>query len=127
MSAHNGLPPAAWQGLLFLAVNCDKNTLLGIGASYGLAFSAKPRHVGKTQLFQIPGNEPSAAVANGVIYTLVDGVPTALSAVDGSTLWQSPGSPSTGFPIVVNGAVYGACNGTNICAWTLPASRRTRR
>jgi hypothetical protein len=67
------------------------------------------------------------AVANGVVYTLLNGSAAALSAGTLQTLWQTTGTPSVGFPIVVNGTVYGACNGTNICAWALPSALRRAR
>src|SRR5262249_34565635 len=72
------------------------------------------------------GHEVSASIANGVLYTQVDGQLWALNALNKfAILWDS-GETNTSVPVVVNGVVYGACNGTNVCAWALPGSLRRR-
>ena len=72
-------------------------------------------------------NTPSASIANHVLYVLDNGgLPTALSYPGESVLWTASGTPSTGVPIVVNGAVIGACNGSSVCAWTVPSMIRRR-
>jgi outer membrane protein assembly factor BamB len=70
---------------------------------------------------------PSVAAANHILYILNAGLAQAIDASDFSALWTASGTPSVGSPIVVDGAVYGACNGTNVCAWTLPGSLGRRR
>ena len=73
------------------------------------------------------GQEVSVSIAaNGVLYTQGFGQLYAFSALNHfAILWDS-GDTNTGVPIVVNGVVYGACNGSNVCAWALPGSLRRR-
>jgi eukaryotic-like serine/threonine-protein kinase len=66
------------------------------------------------------------SVANEVLYV---GCGDALCAYDanGSTLlWSTTGSASHGVPIIADGVVYAACNGSNVCAWALPSELRRR-
>jgi outer membrane protein assembly factor BamB len=72
-------------------------------------------------VFQVAGMAPAATVANGVLYTLLNGNPAALDARNGDVLWSSQQiAPGGAFPIVVNATVYGGCQGYSICAWSLP-------
>jgi outer membrane protein assembly factor BamB len=73
------------------------------------------------RIFSSSGNQPSAAVANGVLYTSVEGVALAIDARGGSNLWAPANTRSAGWPIVAGGVVYGSCAPTTICAWTLPS------
>src|SRR6202042_614502 len=63
----------------------------------------------------------SASLANNVVYTACSGSPCALNAKTGAVLWQGSGAFNVGVPIVVNGTVYGACNGSSVCAWSIPS------
>lgn len=89
---------------------------------------APGRHGSGKRVWVNGGNQ--AAIANGVIYSLLEpspgNIPGAASVTNGFYLWLSASSFSVGLPIVVNGVVYGACNGTNVCAWALPGSLRRR-
>jgi outer membrane protein assembly factor BamB len=79
-------------------------------------------HQGK-RIWESAG-ESSPSVANGVVYSGWAGSPVAYEANSGKVLWSGSGPFTSGTPIIVNGAVYGACDVTNVCAWTLPSQRR---
>ena len=89
---------------------------------------ATGRHGSGVRVWVNGGNQ--AAIANGVIYSLLEpspgNIPGAASATNGFYLWLASSYASFGAPIVVNGAVYGACNGSYVCAWALPGSLRRR-
>ena len=60
------------------------------------------------------------SVANHVVYIAMNGGPLALNAGTGQVLWHISGTDNLGLPIIVNGVVYGGCNGSHVCAYALP-------
>ncbi|MBV9103814.1 MAG: PQQ-binding-like beta-propeller repeat protein, partial [Candidatus Eremiobacteraeota bacterium] len=91
---------------------------------YAYKARARGRHGSVVRVWTSGGNQ--AAIGNGVVYSLLEpspgNIPGALAATNGAYLWLASGSSAAyGVPIVVNGVVYGACSGTNVCAWSLPS------
>jgi eukaryotic-like serine/threonine-protein kinase len=95
---------------------------------YAYKSRARGRRGSGVRVWTTGGNQ--AAIANGVVYTLLEpspgNIPGAVAATNGEYLWLAD-SFAYGLPIVVNGVVFGACNGSNVCAWALPASLRRRQ
>ena len=94
---------------------------------YAYQARAEGRHRSGIKVWVNGGNQ--AAIANGVAYTLLEpspgNIPGAASAADGEYLWFAENTEfANGLPIVVNGVVFGACGGANVCAWALPESLR---
>jgi outer membrane protein assembly factor BamB len=112
-----GMPTFAYQNV-FVPCNFELSAYEARSAG---------KHGAGVKVWENGGNQ--AAIANGVIYTLLEpspgNIPGAVAASNGAFLWFAQDTDlANGLPIVVNGVVYGACTGSNVCAWSLPASLR---
>jgi outer membrane protein assembly factor BamB len=122
-----------WQEELATLTSTPAPALSAIADGYAFLsaagqFQVHP-HRSKKILWSVGSASAEAAVANGVLYTDWNGVAAALPAQTSasSPLWTAGGAPGIGAPIIADGAVYGACNATSVCKWTLPAQRRATR
>jgi outer membrane protein assembly factor BamB len=62
------------------------------------------------------------SIANGVAYIAFNGTTLALNAHTGGYLWNQSGTDNLVLPIILNGVVYGGCNGGYVCAYALPGN-----
>jgi outer membrane protein assembly factor BamB len=80
-----------------------------------------------SQLWQYTIARSFASVANQIVWIAFNGSPLALNPATGQYLWNVGGTDNLGLPLVVNGVVYGGCNGPYVCAYGLPAQNQFSR
>jgi len=119
-SSGNYDPPAIAHGIVYVSGIGGNGNLYGLNASTG------------APIFNTSGAGSSAytasspSVANGVVYLQCSNGFCAFNSATGAVLFDG-GTPGQDYvsPAIVNGAVYAACGPNSVCAYALPAPRRS--